>query len=296
MDIELEGMRAFVAVAELLHFGRAAERLHMTQPALSRRIRRIEDALGARLLHRTTRRVDLTDAGRAFVVDARGVLEKAEAAVHRARAVDRGETGRLAIAAVTPAMDGFLAGVVRSFRARHPRIAVTIAEMDTASQLDALRDGRLHLGFVRLADHDVRGLKTSIVVKEPYVLALPRGHRLAATPVVALRSLAPEAFVALAPDVQPEIHRRLVAACVAAGFEPRIAQTARTIHAVTALVAAGLGVALVPESVRKLGRAGVSWRRVRGRLPTVEISAAWRAWNTSPALARFREVLDESTP
>jgi DNA-binding transcriptional LysR family regulator len=292
MDIELSDLRSFLVVGEVLHFGRAAERLHVTQPALSRRIRRIEDAVGARLFHRTTRRVDLTDAGRAFLVDARGVVEKADAAVERARAVDRGETGRLAIAAVTPAIDGFLAGVVRAFRSRHPRIAVTIAEMDTATQLDALREGRLHLGFVRLADHDVRGLKTSIVAKERYVLALPRGHRLAATPVVALRSLAPEPFVALAPDVQPEIHRRLVAACVAAGFEPRIAQTARTIHAVTALVAAGLGVALAPESVKKLGRSGVSWRRIRGRLPTVEISAAWRAWNPSPALARFRETLD----
>src|SRR5262245_33868369 len=146
MEFELSDLRSFLVVAEELHFGRAAERLHVTQPPLSRRIRRLEDALSARLLHRTTRRVELTDAGRVLYDEARLVLAAADRAGAAARGAERGETGRLVIGAVTPAIDGFLPERVRAFRARRPRIAVTLLEMDTSSQLDALRADRLHVG------------------------------------------------------------------------------------------------------------------------------------------------------
>jgi DNA-binding transcriptional LysR family regulator len=289
--MELSDLRSFVAVAEELHFGRAAERLHVTQPPLSRQIRRLEDELGARLFHRTTRRVDLTDAGSAFLAEARQVLAAAEKAVSRARSVHRGETGRLAIGAVTPAIDGFLPDLVREFRKRHPRIDVSLTEMDTTSQLAALRAERLHAGFVRLADHDVRGLSTQVVRRERLVLALPRRHRLAGADPVSLASLAGEPVVALAPEVQPELHRRLAAACSDAGFALRVTQTTRTVPTMTALVAAGMGVAFVPESARSTRRTGVEWRAIRGRLPDVEISVAWRSWNASPALGHLRDLL-----
>lgn len=289
--MELSDLRSFVAVAEELHFGRAAERLHVTQPPLSRQIRRLEDEMNVRLFHRTTRRVDLTDAGREFLADARQVLSAAERATTRARSVDRGETGRLAIGAVTPAIDGFLPDLVREYRARHPRVDVSLAEMDTASQLDALRADRLHAGFVRLAGHDVRGLSTQVLRRERLVLALPRRHRLAGEGAVPLASLAGEPVVALAPDVQPELHRRLAVACSEAGFALRVAQTTRTVPTMTALVAAGMGVAFVPESARSTRRAGVVWREIRGKLPGVEISVAWRSWNASPALGHLRDLL-----
>jgi DNA-binding transcriptional LysR family regulator len=289
--MELSDLRSFVAVAEELHFGRAAERLHVTQPPLSRQIRKLEDALGVKLFHRTTRRVDLTDAGREFLAEARNVLAAAERAVSRARSVERGETGRLAIGAVTPAIDGFLPELIREFRSRHPRVDVSLTEMDTTSQLDALRAERLHAAFVRLAEHDVRGLSTQVVRRERLVLALPRGHRLAAASTIPLASLAGEPVVALAPEVQPELHRRLVAACSDAGFAMRVTQTTRTVPTITALVAAGMGVAFVPESARSTRRTGVAWRPIRGRLPEVEISVAWRSWNASPALGHLRDLL-----
>lgn len=292
--MELSHLRSLVAVAEERHFGRAAERLHITQPPLSRQIRRLEDELGVRLLRRTTRSVETTDAGAAFLAEARVVLAAVDRAAAVARSVHRGETGSLRIGAVTPAIDAFLPSVVQSFRARHPEIGVAIVELDTARQLDLLRADEIHLGFVRLAGHDLRGLKTQPVRRERFVVALPPGHRLAGRDVVPLTALAGESFVVLAPDVQPELHRRLTAACAAAGVELRVAQTARTVHTMTALVAAGIGVALVPESARSTERVGVAWRPLRGKLPAVEISAAWRAWNSSPALALFREVLAAS--
>lgn len=289
--MELTDLRSFVAVAEELHFGRAAERLHVTQPPLSRQIRRLEEKLGVQLFRRTTRRVEITDAGRAFLVEARAVLDAAAAAIRRTQRVDRGEVGRIAIGAVTPAIDGFLPAIVRDFRTRHPEISVSIAEMDTSAQLDALRADRVHIGFVRLADHDVRGLETRVVHREPHVVALPRGHRLAKEHSVSLRSLAGEPLVVLAPDVQPELHRRFVTACAAAGFAPKIVQSARTIPTITALAAAGVGVAVVPESARHVRREGIAWRPLRGKLPEVTISAAWRKWNPSPSLAHFREAV-----
>jgi DNA-binding transcriptional LysR family regulator len=290
-QMELTDFRSFVVVAEELHFGRAAERLHLSQPPLSRRIRRIEDELGVKLFRRTTRRVEITDAGRAFLGEARSVLAAASTAAAVAKRVDRGETGRIVIGAVTPAIDGVVPAIVRDFRAQHPGIGVLIAEMDTAAQLDALRADGIHVGFVRLADHDLRGLETKLVLREPHVVALPRGHRLASARAVTLRSLAGEPLVALAPEVQPELHRRFVAACAAAGFAPRIVQTARTIPTVTALAAAGIGAAVVPASARHVRREGIAWRPLRGRLPDVEISAAWRKWNPSTALALFREAI-----
>lgn len=289
--MELSGLRCFVAVAEERHFGRAAGRLHMTQPPLSRQIRRLEDELGVRLFRRTTRQVETTDAGAAFLAEVRTVLAAADHAAAVARSVGRGETGSLRIGAVTPAIDGFLPGIVQSFREAHPGVGISIVEMDTAAQLDALRDGRIHVGFVRLADHDVRGLRTTVFRRERHVVALPPGHPLTSRDVVPIRALAGASFVVLDPDVQPVLHRRLTAACAAAGVELRVAQAVRTVHTMTALVAAGVGVALVPESARSTERAGVVWKPLRGRIPAVEISAAWRTWNPSAALASFRDLL-----
>lgn len=289
--IELEDLRAFLAVAEERNFGRAAVRLLVTQPALSRRIRRLEDAIPARLFRRTTRTVELTDAGTAFLPEAQSVLAAADRAVETARRTARGESGRLLLGAVTPSIDGFLPGVLHAFRREHPQITVSIEELDTQSQLAAVRDGRLHAGFVRLFDHDVRGLGARVVHREPHVVALPPGHPLAARRRVPLRMLAGEPLVALAGDVQPELHRRIAAACARAGFEPRVVQTTRTVHTVCALVAAGIGAALVPASAAaRLGRS-VAVRPVVGGLPAVEIAAVWRAFDPSPVLAKFQRTL-----
>lgn len=289
--IELRDLRAFVAVAEELHFGRAAERLHVSQPPLSQRIRRLEEAVGTQLLHRTTRRVWLTDAGQVLLDEGRELLAAAADTFGRLHRVARGELGRLRIGAVTPAMDGFLPGVVRSFRERHPGVSVQLAELDSSSQLDALRSDRLHIGFVRLADHATHGLASRLVHAEPYVLLLPVGHRLAERKRVPLSSLQGEALVGLSRDVQPQLRARLDSLLVEAQVDPARTQTAPTWHGVTALVAAGMGVALVPRSAATVGRKGVVSRPLHARLPPVEITAIWRETDTSAPLARFRELL-----
>ncbi len=281
----------FVAVAEELHFGRAAERLHISQPPLSYAIRQLEDSLGVLLLHRTTRRVWLTDAGAAFLDDARDVLARLEAAERRVVAVASGEEGRLRVGTITPALDGFLPTAVRRFRDRHPNIAVELAEQPTDAQLDALRADRLHVAIVRLVDHDLHGLDTRLVHRERFVAALPAGHPLERMKQVSLRRLAGGPLVSLPRHIQPTLHDQITQRFADVGVTPTIVQTAATVHGVMALVAAGIGAALVPASVAATGRSGVVHRPIRDALPRVEISAAWRLSDQSLALRRFLELL-----
>lgn len=293
--MELDDLRAFLAVAEERNFGRAAVRLLVTQPALSRRIRRLEDGIPARLFRRTTRTVELTDAGTAFLPEARATIAAAQRAAETARRTARGEEGRLLLGAVTPAIDGFLPAVLHAFRQAHPGITVSLEELGTQAQLAAVRDGRLHVGFVRLFDHDVRGLGVRVVHREPHVVALPPAHPLASRRSIPLRLLAGEPLVCLADDVQPELHRRIVAACARAGFEPRVVQTTRTVHTVCALVAAGIGAAFVPASAAAHVSPALLLRPVTGGIPAVEIAAVWRAFHPSPVLTMFRQSLAART-
>ena len=296
MIVELRDFRSFVAVAEELHFGRAAQRLHMSQPPLSQQIRRIEKELGVLLLNRTTRRVWLTGAGSAFLHRAREILDRVERAVEVTRAVGRGEIGNLRIGAIGPAMDGRLPAAIRAFRERFPRISVSVDEAPTLQLLESLRSGRVRIAFVRLTDHDRSGLDVDVISREKRILAVPEGHRLAGLRRPTLRSLRAEPRVALSRHVQPTIHDEIVRVLHDAGAESPVVQEASTVHGVIALVAAGLGVALVPASAALTARQGVRFMPIAGRLPSVEISAAWLQHDHSPLLRMFRGVVGETVP
>lgn len=288
--MELRQLRYFVAVAEELHFGRAAARVHIAQPPLSQQIKGLEAELGVLLLQRTRRSVALTPAGAAFLDQARDILDRAGQAAETARRVQAGEEGRLAVGFVNPAMDAFLARVVAAFRTRRPGVALALAEAPTVDQEEEVRAGRLDLGFIRLFGAPPAGLTVQVACREAYVLALPRGHRLARQGRVALADLDREPVILTPPRYGAALRAAMLAALARAGARPAPAQEARTKHTALSLVAAGAGLALVPESSRVWRREGVVFRPVEAGLPVVEMAAILPARGSHPLARELAEM------
>jgi DNA-binding transcriptional LysR family regulator len=285
--MELRHLRSFVAVAEELHFGRAAARVHIVQPALSRQIRALEEEMGLRLFERDRRRVALTAGGAAFLEEARSVLRDVDRAVDTARRAARGEYGTLRIGYVPAVVYTGLPEIVRAFRKRLPGVDVRFRDMSPALQVEALLAERIDVGFVRGPVHEP-ALAATTVLEEPLVAALPSGHRLAGHASLELAILAAEPFVLQARSRGPESHDQILAICRSAGFSPRVVQEGSNID-VLSFVASGAGVAIVPTSLRVIRRAGIVFRPLRER-PVTQLNMVWRKNAGSPVL---REFLDE---
>ena len=288
--MELRHLRYFVAVAETRHFGRAAARLHHAQPALSQSVRQLEAELGAPLLLRTTRQVSLTPAGEFFLEQARGVLTAVEDGARGVGRIAEGRLGLVRIAFTGTAAFSQLPRIARLVKQELPGVALEIhADLLTPAQTEGLLAGRLDLGVLRLPVGTDR-LAVRTVAVEHLVLALPADHRLVTEPAVALPDLRREDFITYAEDhsaVNEALHRT----CREAGFAPRVEHRAPGTAVLLALVAAGLGVSLVPESVRALPLAGVVFRDVAGTTLT-ELGLAHRADDDSPLVTRVLEVLE----
>jgi DNA-binding transcriptional LysR family regulator len=293
--MELRHLRYFVVVAEELHFRRAAERLHMSQPPLSQQIRALEEQVGATLLLRNQRRVELTAAGAAFYSRAREILNAVEDAALEARRVQRGEVGRLAIGFVGSAMYSFVPDLLRAFRERYPDIRLRLHELGTSEQLRQLDNGRLDVGFMR-SSSGRPGLRVETVLEEPVVAALPESHPLAHRKHLRLTDLEGQPLVLLARAGSPGLRDALAAAITVLGGEDVITQEVAEMQTVTALVSAGAGLSLVPESVRALTREGVTYRSLQGDVPTVRLQMTWRASEDSPVLATFLDMARAAAP
>jgi DNA-binding transcriptional LysR family regulator len=292
--MDFRDVTCFVAVAEELHFGRAAQRLGMAQPPLSQRVKALEEELGVRLFARTSRRVALTPAGEAFWAEAREVLARVERAMETARRVERGLGGRLVVGFVNPAMDAFLAVALARFRQLVPGVVLTLRELSTRDQVAALGAGRLDVGFVRHTGQKQAGLTLEVVHRERYLAALPAEHVLAARGRVSLGRLVREPLIMPPPDDLPDLRAAMDEAFARVGGDPETAQEARSKFTVMSLVAAGVGVALVPASARVWRRRGVVFREVVGVLPEVELAAAWPRDRDHAAAARLVALARES--
>ena len=290
--MELRKLRYFVVLAEELHFGRAARRLHITQPPLSMAIQSLEEELGVKLFTRAPRRVAVTHAGAAFLEQARTLLARAQDAIELARAADRGEVGRLTIGFMSATIYTLLPPLLRDFAARFPAVKLELRELAMPQQLVQLRSGEIDVGFVRPPVEDAE-LEAETVLREPLVVALPRGHPLAKLRRIPARRLGAESFVLFQRQPGLVLHHLVVRFCVQNGFTPRVAQEATQSHAVVGLVSAGIGVALVPESVQKTRMRGVEYRPLLEKSPPVETALAWRRADASPALAAFRKTTRE---
>jgi DNA-binding transcriptional LysR family regulator len=284
--VELRQLRYFVAVAEELHFRRAAERLHISQPPLSQQIRALEDELGLVLLVRTRRRVELTPAGEAFLRDARALLGELQGAVATARRIDAGQAGRLRINFVGSALFSIVPGMVERFRRSRPGVELELRERPTVDQLRAVRAGLADVGLVRPPFEADDALDVRTVLREHTVAALPAGHALAQYRRVPLRRLAAEPLVLFPREQAPGFHDLLIDALTGARAAPRVIQYAPEMLTIIGLVAAGTGVSLVPESVQRLALEGVCYRPV-SRAPRSELVAITRAGEDSALVRAF---------
>jgi DNA-binding transcriptional LysR family regulator len=289
--MELRHLRYFLAVADELHFGRAAERLAIAQPPLSQQIQALEAELGVPLF--TRHPVRLTPAGEAFQQEAAATLQRAERATEAARAAARGELGTIRVGFVSSAAYGALPVAVRRFRDHHPRVTLALTELTTAFQLQGLHAGDLDVGLFRVDPASLRDpdLVAETIAREPYVLALPTDHPLAARRRVPLAELADEPFVTFPYRSNPSLHGQLERYCLRAGFTPRVVQEATLMQTIVALVAAGLGVSLVPASLQRLQLAGLAYRPLAEKDVLTELVAVRRRLDEVPALGAFLETL-----
>ena len=298
--MELRHLRYFLAVAEELHFHRAATRLHISQPPLSQQIRALERELGVTLLERNRRRVTLTVAGEGFRDDARSILAAVERASERARHVARGSLGTLSIGFVGSAMfSPTLPDILREFRAGHPDVELVLRELPTTAQLHALVGGELDVGVIRgpVAESEIDPqLELMTIQRERLVAALPADHRLAARRRLRAEDLRGESFVILARREAPGLYASLAAAMSDVGGLPEDVLEVAEMQTIISLVAGGFGVSLVPTSVGQVDRSGVAFRPIAGATQTIELSVAWRAGTGSPVRDAFLAVARPARP
>jgi DNA-binding transcriptional LysR family regulator len=288
---ELRQLRHFVAVAERLHFGRAAADLHMAQPPLSRSIRDLESRLGATLLARTRRRVELTPEGARFLEDVKKVLGQLEDAVLGIGRMAAGDSGRLRLGFVSLADYGVLPGVLKRFKAARPGVTLQLREMLSPEQAAALAAGELDFGLL-LPPVAGGGLEHVVVQRERFVAALPARHALArGRGRLAVRELAGEGFVMVPREIAPAIDDIVRTLTTRAGFAPHLAQEAIQMQTVVSLVSSGLGVALVPASVANLGRRGVAYREIADPHPRLDL---WLAWRRGPLGVAARDFVQHA--
>jgi DNA-binding transcriptional LysR family regulator len=290
--MELRHLRYFVTVAEELHFGRAAARLFIAQPPLSQQIQQLERELGVTLLLRTSRRVQLTPAGEVFLAGARQTLGGLDAAVQAAQRAERGETGWLGIGFAASATYDLLPATLHDFRAQFPDVELSLMELNAAEQAQALRDRSIHVGFARPHAEEA-DVVVEAVLREPFLVALPEAHPLAAQPSLSLPMLAGEPFVSFPETPLPSYAQVVRAVCEEAGFAPRVVQEVREMQTAISLVAAGLGIALLPASVQHLHRDGVVYRPLPEPAPRTELAIVSRKEDASPALQNFLGIVRE---
>jgi DNA-binding transcriptional LysR family regulator len=288
--MELRHLRYFRAVAEELHFGRAAERLHIAQPPLSQQIRQLERELGVELLTRTTRTVELTPAGRAYLRRVIKILEGVEEAGHQARRLAEGTEGQLTIGCVGSATYSLLPRLVLALRDTLPGVDVGVrGEMLAPAQVSALLAGEIDLALLRPPVHQ-DGIETEILRRDRLLVAMPAGHPLAALSEVPVEDLRDEDFVAHAAG-RSVMHSLLNSAAAAAGFVPQVRHEVAETSTLVTLVAAGLGVAIVPEPTAELGITGVVYRPLSPTGLGVDLIAARAAQSSSALLDNVFAVL-----
>ncbi|QGZ39408.1 DNA-binding transcriptional LysR family regulator [Pseudoduganella flava] len=294
MNIELRQLRYFVTVAEELHFGRAAKRLHMTQPPLSQTILALEDMLGATLFDRNRRGVALTSAGEALLPEARRLLAQAGELPGIVKRAATGATGKLTLAFVSSADYSVLPPSLRAYRAAYPQVRITLLEATSDLQLEELLHGRVDAGLLipPLPDKARAELDYLPVLTEPLILASPANlPELRGKHQASLAALAPLPLIIFPRAISPGLYDAILAVFRTAGITPVIGQEAIQMQTIVSLVSAGMGIALVPQSVSNLRRPGVEYRPLAHTTPLVETGLAWRRDNPSPVLKGFLDLM-----
>ncbi len=285
--MELRHLRYFIAVAEELHFSRAAERLNITPPSLTQQIQALEAELGVRLLNRTKRSVELTDAGRRFLDESRKTIRQAEHTELVGRQAGRGELGRIEIGYMTSSTcSGIVPRCLAEYHRQNPLVDLRLYKLETPQQLTALAERRLDVGFVRPPDRYPLGLTGIPVFRQPVMLALPEGHALARVKKLECADLANQPFIA--PTVEAELAYAGYVTAIAeqGGFAPLIAARATDYLTIVTMVSAGIGLAAVPASFSNISIPGVRYRQVNLK-QEARIALSYRRDERAPAVKRF---------
>ncbi|WP_088562706.1 LysR substrate-binding domain-containing protein [Arboricoccus pini] len=283
--LDIRQMRYFVALAETLHFGRAAQRLHISQPPLSRQISALEKELGVSLLERHSRHATLTHAGRRFLDDARIVLASFDQACKNARLAQRGELGELSIGFMMHAAHTVLPSLARRYMARHPQVHLQLREVIPGTLADATLTGRFDAAIM-FDPGPMRGLEAHTIHREHLCLALHADHPLASHALIRAADLKGEDLIATPAEVAPKLWEAISGYCRSGGFEPSVKLEVQLQQTIVSLVAEDLGVALVPQSMHKLGIANVLFRELDDA-PMIEHVLVWQPGNLNPALRPF---------
>jgi DNA-binding transcriptional LysR family regulator len=290
--MQMRHLECFLAVAEELHFTRAAQRLHLSQPPLSRCIKDLETELGVVLFRRTRRTVSLTDAGRAYQQRVHAVLAQLEQARDEARRIDRGEAGTLTIGFVGALTYEFLPAILRGYRARRPGVHLALRDLTPAEQIEAVSTGALDVGFVGiLPDRPSEDVDHRILRRDRMVAAIPKDHALGGRKGIRLAELETEPWILIERKVSPSYDRFIRRLCAGAGYTPRVEHEAARAQAMLGLVAAGLGVTIVPKTISRLPAPGVVFVALKERL-IYEHAVIWRSKSASPLVAPFLESLE----
>lgn len=284
--MELRHLRYFMAVAEELHFGKAATKLHIAQPPLSQQIQQLETELGFKLFYRTKRQVSLTEAGEVFLRETQQIFQQLERAISTGKKISRGEQGELSIAFVSSAAYNVIPSILRNFRTLVPEVKLQLKELTTKEQLQWLTEERLDIGFVR-PPVDKPEFNSQIILWETLIVALPENHYLAHRDNISCQSLAEESFIFFPRNLAPELYDRVISLCQQANFCPQIVQEATQMQTIVSLVSAEIGIAIVPESIQNLQRTGVIYRSLIEATSQPAIAIVWRKGDRSAVVAKF---------
>ncbi|KKZ98848.1 hypothetical protein B4147_3431 [Bacillus wiedmannii] len=290
--MELRHLQYFVVVAEELHFGRAAARLQMTQPPLSQQIQQLEKEMGVMLFSRTKRKVELTEAGEMFLKEVKKAFEQIDKAVEVAQSAQRGEVGSLSIGFVGAAIYDILPSIVREYRKKFPRVSVALHELSTPDQVHALHDNRIDIGFLR-PPIPTQLLELEPIQKLSCTLCLPKAHPLAEKGEIHIEDLRDEPFVFITRPVWPALYDTILSLCRDVGFSPHIVQEATEYQTVMGLVAAGIGITVIPVSANKLYKTEVVYKELCDSNFVAEMSVAYKKMNTNPELLEFLKIARE---
>jgi DNA-binding transcriptional LysR family regulator len=291
--MELRHLQYFITVAEELHFSRAAEKLHIAQPPLSQQIRQLEAELGLKLFERTKRKVELTVAGKAFLLEARRVFQQIEKAVEVAQQAARGEIGRLIIGFNSSATYSVLPKILRRFRRANPQIELILNELTTSQQLEHLNCQKIDLGLLYLPLPESDRLRYLRVHQEPLIVAISATNPLAVQAQISLNQLSQESFILPPSHLGEALYKKIIRLLEQNNFAPQKIQEAIQLQTAISLVAGGIGVAIVPASLQNLQRAGVVYKSLQETTPNIEIGAVWCKNALSSVLVKFIATVQE---
>jgi len=292
--MELRHLRYFVAVAEELHFTRAAERLNMAQPPLSQQIRQLESELGVQLFQRTKRQVQLTAAGKNFLKNVYKILIDLDKTCDSAQRAQKGEIGNIVVGFTGTATYDILPKLLQPYRSEFPFVDISVLQLSTTDQIQSLLNGEINIGIL-CAPIKNSQLNFEVIHQEPFIIAMPRNHPLASkSGPIEVQEFSKELFIMIPRNSGQIYYDTIINICHNAGFSPNITQEVHELHTSISLVAAGMGVALVPDSIQNLRVRGITYRQLKNSVSTLKTALAWRNDETSPLVHTFIALAKKS--